>query len=135
MEGARRLRTPRGRRAGIGTVAAVSLAYVIVVDPHRATGVRPRCPVKAVTGLDCPACGGMRMAYDVVHGDARGAIHDNAFLLACSPLLAALLWRSALTDDRAPVPRAPAYALGAGALAWMALRNVPRWPLKPTLRR
>jgi hypothetical protein len=29
------------------------------------------------------------------------------------------------------VPPALAYALAGTALAWMAVRNLPRWPLKP----
>lgn len=74
------------------------------------------------------------MAYDVVHGDPRAAVHDNAFLLACSPLLGALLWRGVVAGDEEPVPPAVAYALGASALAWMALRNLPGWPLKPSRR-
>lgn len=74
------------------------------------------------------------MAYDVVHGDVRAALHDNAFLLACSPLLSALLARGLAAGDEQPVPDALAYALAASALAWMALRNLPGWPLKPTRR-
>lgn len=74
------------------------------------------------------------MAYDVVHGDARGALYDNPFLLVCSPVLAALLVRGlAAAPDRDAVPAALAYGLGLSALAWMAVRNVPGWPLRPTL--
>ena len=71
------------------------------------------------------------MAYDMVHGDARTAMHDNPFLLVCSPLLAALLWRGAGMPNREAVPPRLAYGLGLTALAWMAVRNHPRWPLKP----
>ena len=71
------------------------------------------------------------MAYDVAHGDARNALHDNPFLLLCSPLLAALVWRGVAAPDREAVPVPLAYAIGFSALAWMAVRNHPRWPLKP----
>lgn len=132
---AKRFRTARGRRFAVGVGAATMLTYVTLVDPHRSRAVRPRCPIKLVTGLDCPACGGMRLAYDVVHGDSAAAVHDNAFLLMCSPLLLALLWRSAgahATD--APVSPRVAYGLGVAALVWMVMRNMPAWKLKPIVR-
>ena len=116
-------------------LAAGALLYVSMTDPHRARRVRPLCPVKLVTGLDCPSCGGMRMAHDVVHGDARAALHDNPFLLMCSPLLAVLVWRGIARPDREAVPAPLAYGVGIGALAWMGVRNHPRWPLKPLVRR
>ena len=126
--------TARGRTMATAALAALALLYVSIDDPHRARRVWPRCPVKLVTGLDCPSCGGMRMAYDVVHGDPRTALHDNPFLLICSPLLAALLWRGVAMPDREAVPARVGYGIGLSALAWMAVRNHPRWPLRPTLR-
>lgn len=113
--------------------AAGALLYVAVNDPHDARRVWPRCPVKFVTGFDCPSCGGMRMAYDLVHGDARTALRDNPYLLICSPLLATLLWRGVAMPNRQAVPARLAYGMGLSALAWMAVRNHPRWPLKPII--
>jgi hypothetical protein len=132
---ARRLGPARGRTVATAAIAGAALLYVSLVDPHRARLLSPRCPVKQLTGLDCPACGGMRMAYDVVHGDARAALHDNPFLLVCAPLLGALLWRGIVAEpDSDAVPASLAYGLGLAALAWMAVRNAPGWPLRPTLR-
>ena len=71
------------------------------------------------------------MAHDVVHGNMRCALHDNPFLLACSPLLAALVWRGLTEPNGDAVPRPLARALGLSALAWMVLRNAPGWPLRP----
>jgi hypothetical protein len=34
--------------------------------------------------------------------------------------------------ERHHIPRALAYGLAGAALAWMAVRNLPRWPLKPS---
>ena len=134
IETARSVATARGRTIATAAVAASALLYVSIHDPHNARRAWPRCPVKLMTGLDCPSCGGMRMAYDVVHGDPRGALHDNPYLLLCSPLLAALLWRGVAMPDREAVPARLAYGIGLSALAWMALRNAPGWPLRPTLR-
>ncbi len=96
----------------------------------------PRCPTKRLTGLDCPACGGLRVVHDLLHGDVRAAARDNLFLLVCSPLLVWLLVRRAAAwrrQDRAPVPAAVAYGLGASAVVWMVVRNLAAWPLTPRL--
>ena len=45
---------------------------------------------KAVTGWNCPGCGGLRMTHDLLHGDLSAAVVDNVFLLVGLPLLA--LW-------------------------------------------
>lgn len=97
----------------------------------------PTCPVKLVTGLDCPGCGGLRLTHDLLHADLRAAVHDNAFLLVCGPLLAALALRPTGGPRGAryeTVPPRVAYTVAAAALLWMLVRNLPRWPLKPIVR-
>lgn len=121
--------------AGAGCCLLAGLGYLAGTDPHDPSSVMPRCPVRAVTGLDCPACGGLRLTYDLLHGMPAAAVRDNLFLLVCSPLLVALVVRQARAFDRghpAPLPRPLAYGLTGAALAWMAVRNLPGWPLSPT---
>ncbi|WP_239331743.1 DUF2752 domain-containing protein [Frankia sp. CiP3] len=113
---------------------ALGVGYLAVVDPHDAAAVMPVCPAKFVTGLDCPACGGLRLVHDLLHGRLRAAVHDNLFVLLCSPVLVHLGWRrarAAWLGEQAPVPRALAHGLAAGALVWMVVRNLPGWPLAP----
>ena len=120
---------------GQAAVAAAGLVYLLAVDPHDPRAWAPFCPVKLVPGLDCPACGGLRLAYDLLHGDVRSAIYDNIFLLLSSPLLVYQLgchWRAVRAGEWHQVPRALAYGLAGAALAWMVVRNLPRWPLKPS---
>jgi hypothetical protein len=124
-------------RVLIGEVAGAvaGIAYLMVVDPHDPRAQMPACPVKLVTSLDCPACGSLRLAHDVLHGDARAAVHDNLFVLLTSPLLVYLLsrhWRAVRAGQPVRVPRPLAYGLFGAALAWMAVRNLPGWPLKPS---
>lgn len=117
------------------SVAAVGLVYLLAVDPHDPRAWAPFCPVKLFTGLDCPGCGGLRLAHDLLHGDVRSAVYDNLFLLVSGPLLAYQLsrhWRAVRAGEQSEVPRALAYGLAGAALAWTALRNMPRWPLKPS---
>lgn len=126
----------RGREIG-AVIALICAVSVIAGDPHRAGRVFPRCPTKLVTGLDCPACGGLRMSHDLLHADMRAAVHDNVFLLVCSPVLATLAWRQFVAPVSAgiePVPPRVAYALTAAATTWMVVRNLPCWPLKPIVR-
>ena len=126
----------RGREVG-AAIALACAASVIVGDPHRARRGFPRCPSKLVTGLDCPACGGLRLSHDLLHADVRAAVHDNVFLLVCSPVLATLAWRQFVAPVSAgvePVPPRLGYALAAGAVTWMMVRNLPSWPLKPIVR-
>ena len=71
---------PRSRRligpllVGAGLVAAT--VYIGEVDPN-SPGHYPLCPLKALTGLDCPGCGGLRAVHSVVHGDIAGALNHN----------------------------------------------------------
>jgi hypothetical protein len=119
-------------------VAAAGLVYVLAVDPHDPHALAPFCPVKHFTTLDCPACGGLRLAHDLLRGDVHAAVYDNLFLLLSSPLLVHQLsrhWRAVRAGEHHQVPRALAYGLAGAALAWMAIRNLPRWPLKPSARR
>lgn len=131
----RRRAAGRGWQLGGATAGVVAaLAYLRVADPHDPAALMPRCPTKRITGLDCPACGGLRLVHDLLHGDLRAAADDNLFLLVCSPVLVALVVRQARSWRRgedAPVPAGVAGGLGGAALAWMVVRNWPGWPLRP----
>ena len=64
--------TSRGRlygAIGTGAVLVGGLAYVGLGDPHNPHFMFPVCPFKALTGWNCPGCGGLRMTHDVLHGD------------------------------------------------------------------
>src|ERR1700754_2176168 len=81
---------------GTGAVLVGALAYVGIGDPHSQGFVFPACPFKALTGWNCPACGGLRMTHDVLHGDLGAAVVDNVFLLVGLPMLLAWIvvrWR------------------------------------------
>jgi hypothetical protein len=117
---------------GTGAVLVGGLAYVGLGDPHSQSFVFPACPFKAMTGLNCPACGGLRMTHDILHGDLAAAVVDNVFLLVGLPMLAAWLlvrWRR-----RQPLMPVPAIAvIAVAAITWTAVRNLPGFPLVPTL--
>jgi hypothetical protein len=54
--------------AGSGLLIGGALGYVGLVDPHNTNSIYPLCPFKLLTGWNCPFCGGLRMAHDLLHG-------------------------------------------------------------------
>jgi Protein of unknown function (DUF2752) len=127
--------TSRGRlygALGTGALFAGGLAYVGLGDPHSPDFVFPVCPFKALTGWNCPACGGLRMTHDVLHGDLGAAVVDNVFLLIGLPLLA--VWFAVRWRRGHPLMTIPAIVvIAVAAIAWTVIRNLPGFPLVPTL--
>lgn len=82
--------------AGIVIIMAIATLYYLV-DPASAEWI-PKCPLKALTGLDCPGCGSQRMIHALLHGDMTGALEANAALLILLPLLIFMggveMWRT-----------------------------------------
>lgn len=117
---------------GTGALLAGALTYIGLVDPHRPGSLFPTCPFKLLTGWNCPACGGLRMTHDLLHGDLAAAVMDNIFLLVAIPALAA--WIVVRRHRGQPVmPMAAVAVVAVTAIAWTVLRNVPGFPLVPTL--
>ncbi|MGY4709032.1 DUF2752 domain-containing protein [Mycolicibacterium sp. CBM1] len=117
---------------GTGAAALGALAYVGLADPHRPGSLFPPCPFKLLTGWNCPACGGLRMTHDLLHGDLAAAVVDNVFLLIGLPVLALwILWRVKTGQRAFTVPAVVVIAVA--AVAWTVVRNLPGFPLVPTL--
>jgi hypothetical protein len=117
---------------GSGALLAGTLTYVGVADPHRPDSFFPPCPFKLLTGWNCPACGGLRMTHDLLHGDVAAAVVDNVFLLVGIPVLVA--WFLYRRKQRKPVATPTTFGIvAAAAIAWTVLRNIPGFPLVPTL--
>lgn len=117
---------------GAGVLALGALGYVGLVDPHRPGALFPACPFKLLTGWNCPACGGLRMTHDLLHGDLSAAVVDNVFLLIGLPVLALWgFWRRR-HGQRAFTP-VVLVVIAVTALVWTVVRNLPGFPLVPTL--
>ncbi|WBB58281.1 DUF2752 domain-containing protein [Streptomyces sp. WMMC500] len=113
------------------TVAgAAGAAYLYGTNPHEPGHWLPRCPFNWVTGLDCPACGATRMAYDILHGDLGSAFHSNALLLLLGLPLATVLYGRWLYEGLRGRRWQPSFGrLGTAAvlgvaLVWAVVRNV-----------
>ena len=88
--GGRTARRPWLTPALVGVGIGLTTAYVALADPNDG-GVFPACPLRELTGLDCPGCGGLRATHALAHGDLAGAFDHNAVLAVLLPL-AAVLW-------------------------------------------
>ncbi|MFJ2257635.1 DUF2752 domain-containing protein [Streptomyces sp. NPDC087844] len=123
------LRRPAAAPLAVLVAGAVGAGYLYGTDPHEPGHVLPACPFRFVTGLLCPACGGTRMTYDLMHGQFAAAWLDNRALLLASPFALALLarwiveglrgrrWRPELS------PRVQVLVLSL-AVAWTVVRNI-----------
>ena len=121
-------RYPGAALAAALALTVAGLAYLRNTDPRGAGRRLPRCPFNWATGLLCPACGGTRMTYDLMHGDVRAAFRDNSFLFLASPYALALAAHRACAaargrpNDHVPRGRGPLLVLGT-AVAWTIMRN------------
>ncbi|MGH9111853.1 MAG: DUF2752 domain-containing protein [Acidimicrobiales bacterium] len=117
-----------GRLAALAGVAAVT-TFVGLVDPSRG-GAYPVCPSRALFGVDCPACGGLRGTHDLLHGHLGEALDHNLLLPGILAVLAVAFasWLLPLAGRPAralALPRwATVVAVGV-AVAFTVLRNLP----------
>lgn len=122
------------RKAALAPLAvlaagAAGAAYLYTTNPHEPGHLLPQCPFRLVTGWLCPACGGTRMVYDLMHGHFAAAWADNRLLLLASPFALALLgrWSWEGLRGRRWQPRAgrPTQVLILTvAVVWAVVRNV-----------
>lgn len=96
------------------------------VDPTGGVVPYPRCPVKSLTGLDCPGCGSGRAFHALMNGRFVEAWNFNPWL----PVALAFAIIALLADRRggrfnnlihSPVTLAVFIAL---SLGWMVFRNL-----------
>jgi hypothetical protein len=113
----------------LAAVGCVALGVVSLVDPSERT-LTPPCPLRALTGLDCPLCGATRATHALVHGQLATALDFNALYVVLLPavVVVGLLW---LVRGRLPeaVRRAStSWALLSVGVAFAVLRNLPIEP-------
>jgi hypothetical protein len=107
---------PGGSRPGTGFRAASALRPLAgffalglgLSTLYATTGVGVGCPFRAVTGWDCPLCGGTRMGSALLHGDVAAAFAFNPVALVGIALLGVVgaLW--AVEALGGPAVRPPA---------------------------
>lgn len=112
----------------VAALALLAVAADVAFDPmHRHV---PLCPFHALTGWQCPLCGGLRAVAELAHGRPAAALRDNLLVVAAVPVVAAL-WLCWARTGRAGRrwPRAATVAIIALAVAFTVLRNLPSFAL------
>ena len=123
-----------GRRASLtaplvtGGVVAAATVLLAVRDPH-VTGSYGGCPLFALTGILCPACGGLRATHDLAHADLAGAWSMNPLWVLAVPLVVALWGRWVARAARGrrvgPAPTWAAWLLLVVVVGFGVARNLP----------
>lgn len=116
------LRTPILIAGGLAAAAAV----IAVADPR----VRhiPLCPLRAITGLDCPLCGGLRSVASLARGRVGEALGYNLVVTVGIPMviIGLLVWALRLRRSRPFVtPTWVQPALWTVAIVFTVIRNIP----------
>ncbi|TDC94517.1 DUF2752 domain-containing protein [Saccharopolyspora aridisoli] len=104
-------------------------ALVLAAGPTSDAGFPlPPCPIKLLTGFDCPGCGGTRMLFSILHGDFPAALQFNALAVLLLPVLAWswTAWVAGRLGRRLPTWtrwRWSPQVLLAVVVAWVVVRN------------
>jgi hypothetical protein len=112
----------------VAIVAAVAVIYYYSrFDPVLSLSFR--CPIKSLTGYDCPGCGSQRALHAVLCGDFRSAWSLNPLMFFAAPLAAVYIVvesypaRFARLHRLLVRPIVVAFVLIA-IIAWTVLRNI-----------
>jgi hypothetical protein len=122
-------RAPIAVAAGVGA-ACVALAVWNPGDQGTAI-----CPTRAIFGLDCPVCGGMRAVASLGRLDPLAAADHNVLVLALVPVMVAWWvwwWWADRRGDPAPRLRLPRWAwvtFAVVVVAFTVVRNLDAGPV------
>jgi len=132
-------RSRSAARSGLPVTAGILAGGLTLSVGYATTGIALPCPFRALTGWQCPLCGGTRMGDALLHGDLWSAFSANPVALVAIAVLALLsvLWTvellggpavrppRAVAERLQRVPVAAGLVLGAAAaVAYAVLRNL-----------
>jgi hypothetical protein len=111
----------------LGALVAALVLFSFDPSTHR---FYPRCTFHALTGLDCPGCGGLRAAHQLLHGNFVLAFRFNPLLVAGLPLFCFMVlgWMfprlASLSPWRTVYSPKFVYAIAIAVITFGVLRNV-----------
>lgn len=123
---ARRLQLPDDRKGLLLTVFSTAILAVGIwaayrFNPEQASWF-PKCPVRSLTGLNCPGCGTARAIHAASNGHWREAFRYNPILAVAIPFLVAIIINPSWAK-KASV----SWTVFTVAVLWMLVRNLFRW--------
>ena len=109
-----------------GVTWAAPIGFAVGIDHVLHLG----CPMRAATGLDCPACGATRAVLNLGQGRLLDALHYNALLICLGlPLVAAITLSKLNGEGSRYLPNWVQQHLGryvwTTVVVWTVLRNLP----------
>jgi uncharacterized protein DUF2752 len=109
-----------GRAAGF--VGAFFAGGFVLSALYATTGFGLPCPFRAITGWECPLCGGTRMGSALLHGDLWAAFFWNPLALISLLVLGVLggLWAAEAAGG-------PAVRLPRPLAAWLRRIRPGQW--------
>ena len=113
--------------------AALALVVLFFFDPTR-YAIYPTCPFHQLTGLNCPGCGALRAAHQLIHGHLAAAFRLNSFLFIALPVMLLVLVKNAIQQLRGAAPEPKVVSpfwirlLLAALILFTVLRNLPFAP-------
>lgn len=121
---------------GMGGTALLGSAALLVMPPGEGA-LYPPCPLLAVTGLDCPFCGGLRGTHALLHGDLAASFDHNILVpFLAVGLVAGLVWWTVRRITSGPVvirwssrmQRLVLLSITLALAVFWVVRNLPAFP-------
>jgi hypothetical protein len=118
----------------LGLMALTLLGLLFIFNPAEHS-FYPFCFFYRVTGWQCPGCGGLRAAHQLLHGHVARAFQYNQIVVLGAPVVLALMLRRLLRGPgKPPSHRAMArwawVAFAVLVLFWI-VRNLPLEMFRP----
>lgn len=114
----------------VAVTAMLLLACVYYFYDPSSVGWVWKCPIKALTGYDCPSCGNQRLVHALLHGRFVEAFYYNPFTMLTMPYVVAIMLtlgakRGVLLKIKNIVQAPIALYIYCGLVClWWILRNV-----------
>ena len=108
-----------------GGAAGFMLLYFFAPEQH---SFYPRCLFLAITGLECPGCGGLRAMHQLLHGHLATAFQLNPLMIVLLPVFCVAAIRRCVNASRGrPLAVKPGWLwiFGLVGVVFGVLRNQP----------
>ncbi len=83
----------------IMTIAVCAIPILYFCNPTEHIWM-PKCPTKAIFGIDCPGCGLQRSAHALLHGNLKEALGYNLFFVVAFPYLFIVLLSGIMKEGK-----------------------------------
>lgn len=117
-----------------GAALVLSCSVMLFINDPADSSIFPSCPFRALTGFDCPGCGTLRGAHQLLHGNILAALDLNLMMVLMLPYLCISFFLMLSFDSigrRMPsfyIPSKWIWGLLMVILVFWVVRNIPVYP-------